>query len=81
MSFIIGFWFLYILILTGHQAALQKVFPSLFLHCNNIDSYELMNPTLQETYHFLHLILGEMNTWFSDDYIHLGGDEAHPECW
>ncbi|XP_026320890.1 beta-hexosaminidase subunit beta-like isoform X2 [Hyposmocoma kahamanoa] len=65
----------------GHQTALQKVFPSLFLHCNNEESAELMNPTLPETYNFLQRLLGELNTWFPDDHIHLGGDEAHPECW
>ena len=40
-----------------------------------------MNPTIEETYVFLDKFFAEMSQLFSDEYIHIGGDENNGEQW
>ena len=40
-----------------------------------------MDPTRDETYHFLDSFLGEMTGLFPDEYLHIGGDEVVPTQW
>ncbi len=40
-----------------------------------------MDPTREETYHFLDGFLGEMAQLFPDEYIHIGGDENNGKQW
>jgi hexosaminidase len=40
-----------------------------------------MDPTRDETYHFLDGLIGEMAALFPDDYFHIGGDEVNGKQW
>jgi hexosaminidase len=40
-----------------------------------------MDPTREETYHFLDAFLGEMARLFPDAYVHIGGDENNGKQW
>lgn len=40
-----------------------------------------LDPSREEVYSFLDAFLGEMAELFSDDYLHVGGDEVTPRHW
>jgi len=40
-----------------------------------------LDPTLNKTYDFIKGILSDASKYFSDEYIHLGGDEVMRNCW
>jgi hexosaminidase len=40
-----------------------------------------LDPTREEVYKFLDVFLGEMAALFSDDYLHIGGDENEGKQW
>ena len=40
-----------------------------------------MDPTREETYHFLDGFIGEMAALFPDEYFHIGGDENNGKQW
>jgi hexosaminidase len=40
-----------------------------------------MDPSREETYHFLNSFLGEMAQLFPDRYFHIGGDEVNGKQW
>ena len=40
-----------------------------------------LDPTLEKTYDVVHSILDDLNEYFPDDYVHLGGDEVSFACW
>ncbi|GCA64524.1 beta-hexosaminidase, partial [Kipferlia bialata] len=39
------------------------------------------DPTMDETYTVLQSVLSDSRTIFTDDYIHMGGDEVVTGCW
>ncbi|CAG8458694.1 6192_t:CDS:2 [Racocetra fulgida] len=40
-----------------------------------------LNPALDQTYTFLHILLPELTSYFTDKYYHAGGDEVNLHCW
>jgi hexosaminidase len=68
----------------GHAAAWGVGDPSLVVTCpkysRNINNIPL-DVTKQHTYDVLNGFLNEMVTLFTDQYIHLGGDEVVYGCW
>ncbi|XP_075741362.1 beta-hexosaminidase subunit beta-like [Rhipicephalus microplus] len=60
-----------------------KAFPHLLANCEDDNSRNVgfLNPTLNSTFVFLHHLLAEVARLFPDDYLHLGGDGLHLDCW
>lgn len=40
-----------------------------------------LDPTMDETYNFIKGIIGDINNYFTDELVHLGGDEVRSVCW
>ena len=43
--------------------------------------YGPINPTNGSTYEFMYDLLKDVSNVFTDNYIHLGGDEVDFSCW
>lgn len=43
--------------------------------------YEILNPTLEETFEYIADLLLELKDIFPDEYVHLGMDEVYYACW
>lgn len=43
--------------------------------------HHCLDPSNESTYRLLEKVLTEISEWFSDRYIHTGGDEVNPEIW
>jgi hexosaminidase len=65
----------------GHTAAIAKSHPEVMAHCPT--AQEPMNPTVSATYNFVKNIYHDLKEIFSDEFVHVGGDEVSmPEpCW
>lgn len=44
-------------------------------------NYEILNPTVEETFTYVLDLLLEMRNLFPDEYVHLGMDEVYYACW
>ncbi len=44
-------------------------------------SRHALDPTREETYRVIGDLLAELCEVFCDDYVHIGGDEVHPDAW
>lgn len=40
-----------------------------------------IDPTINENYNFIKILLTEVDEIFRDQYLHLGGDEIDITCW
>jgi len=72
----------------GHSTAWSLGAPShLFIHCpggaaGDFDGdHAMLDPTLEDTYNFVELLLAETASRFPDAALHLGGDEVDTSCW
>ncbi|XP_055295127.1 beta-hexosaminidase subunit beta-like [Sitodiplosis mosellana] len=67
----------------GHTRSWGVSHPELLTACEGVYSGKLgpMDPTNEDTYIFMQKLLAEVGTVFSDEYIHLGGDEVGFQCW
>lgn len=74
----------------GHTYSIGKSFPEMIVNCKNvieetsgfpnINSVAL-NLTNENLYQFLDTIYGELSTLFTDEFIHIGGDEVISRCF
>ncbi|CAH0713088.1 unnamed protein product, partial [Brenthis ino] len=68
----------------GHTTSWGNAHPSILTDCyygGKIIGKGPMDPTNNGTYILLKHLLEEVQTWFPDKYIHLGGDEVQLDCW
>ena len=68
----------------GHSASWGAGYPQLIVECPdwdaNIDNIPL-DVTQEFTYTVLNGFLGEMASLFSENFMHLGGDEVVTQCY
>ena len=62
----------------GHAGAMCVGYPSV---CPRPDCTMPLNPASPDTLPLLNGLLQEWTTLFSDQFIHLGGDEVNTDCW
>ncbi|XP_067002308.2 beta-hexosaminidase subunit beta [Anabrus simplex] len=69
----------------GHTRSWGEGIPDVLTPCYDGDepdgTFGPINPIQNITYDFLHLFFTEVVELFSDQYVHLGGDEVNFECW
>lgn len=65
----------------GHTNAIAASHPEIMSHCP--DPSEPMNPTVNETWHFVANIYKDLDAMFPDWFVHVGGDEVwmSEACW
>ena len=69
----------------GHTLSWGKAFPQLLTECYSQGKpngvYGPLNPSQNYTFEFLEALFKEISTKFTDNYIHVGGDEVNNLCW
>ncbi|XP_078670317.1 beta-hexosaminidase subunit beta-like [Branchiostoma floridae x Branchiostoma belcheri] len=71
----------------GHMQSWGQGYPELLTSCSptnvQADIYHLgpANVARNSTYDFMQNLFTEIRDIFADDYLHLGGDEVHFQCW
>lgn len=74
----------------GHTYSFGKSHPEMITDCSNVISRSAgypginnvpLNLTNSDIYPLLDKIYGDVSSMFSDDYVHIGGDEVNPRCW
>jgi len=67
----------------GHSTSWGIGYPNLLTSCPDSTTWQShpMDPTVDSTYSLLDALFGEVATIFTDNQIHLGGDEVNPDCW
>jgi len=69
----------------GHTQSWEKGRPGLLTKCYTDGKlngkYGPINPTNSSTYEFMYDLLKDVSSVFTDNYIHLGGDEVDFSCW
>jgi len=67
--------------LPGHSQVLEKSHPELLSKCPRAQFAQPLNPTLPIVYDFVEKLYQEVTALFTDDFIHIGGDEVRLDCW
>jgi hexosaminidase len=66
--------------LPGHSQAIGASHKELMTVCDGVPK-EPLDVTQGDVYSFVYLLYDEINTTFTGDFIHLGGDEVNLDCW
>eukprot|EP01084_Bolivina_argentea_P153862 268263_1 len=61
-----------------HANSWCKGYPEI---CPSPSGQSPMNPATNGTWDLLTAVIGEAAKLFTDDHIHLGGDEVNTNCW
>jgi hexosaminidase len=74
----------------GHTYAMGHAYPDMITNCTNVIGKSALFPQINSValnipndniYPLLDKIYGDLATMFSDDFLHVGGDEVRPSCW
>ncbi|CAH1126047.1 unnamed protein product [Ceutorhynchus assimilis] len=67
----------------GHTRSWGVSHPELLTKCDGVQkgAYGPMDPSKNTTYSFLKDLFAEVREVFTDQFIHLGGDEVDFDCW
>ncbi|XP_059061452.1 beta-hexosaminidase subunit beta-like [Achroia grisella] len=68
----------------GHTRSWGVAYPDILTKCYNkkkVIGLGPMNPINNATYALLESLFGEVQEWFPDKYLHVGGDEVELNCW
>lgn len=67
----------------GHMGSWAASHPEIMTKCGGANNgiYGLINPSVSESWKFLHNLYKEIFDIFPDKYVHLGGDEVDIDCW
>ncbi|CAK1584912.1 unnamed protein product [Parnassius mnemosyne] len=68
----------------GHTRSWGNAYPNILTDCyigDEVIGLGPMNPIRNTTYKLIRDLFQEVQTWFPDKYIHVGGDEVEMDCW
>jgi hexosaminidase len=72
----------------GHAYSWGLAFPNITVSCPPLNDTDIgpintvpLDPTRDETYTVVQLVVQEMASLFPDAFLHVGGDEVQTECW
>ena len=62
----------------GHAGSWCVGYPEI---CPSPNCTQPLNPATNATFDLIKTLITEAKTLWTDDYLHLGGDEVHAKCW
>ncbi|KPI94536.1 Beta-hexosaminidase subunit alpha [Papilio xuthus] len=68
----------------GHTRSWGNAYPNILTACyrgNEVVGLGPMNPIRNITYKMIRDLFHEVQAWFPDKYMHIGGDEVEMLCW
>ncbi|XP_068620741.1 beta-hexosaminidase subunit beta-like [Battus philenor] len=68
----------------GHTRSWGNAYPNILTECyrgNDVIGLGPMNPIRNVTYKLIRELFQEVQAWFPDKYLHVGGDEVDTDCW
>ncbi|CAH2042715.1 unnamed protein product, partial [Iphiclides podalirius] len=68
----------------GHTRSWGNAYPNILTECyrsGEVVGLGPMNPIRNVTYKLIRELFQEVQAWFPDKYLHIGGDEVEMDCW